>query len=154
MFASMEASAIKSINKLIKDVEDSAALGLKDRVKSQAELCIEESKVALKKTLELVRTTLNDQQKNVSRCLAPHVQHQLVDGYDRAMEERGRGSVARQKAVFHDYIDQMKDEVFEDGADVIMDRLDQAAQAIGAALDSALVDLAQKVSFVFDFVNT
>lgn len=45
----------------------------------------------------LVKETMNNEQKEVSRCMAPHVQTQLVDGYDRAMEERGTGSVARQK---------------------------------------------------------
>lgn len=145
LFIAFESAALKSVQKLLKDVEDSAALGLKDRVKSQAELCLEEAKVALKKTLELVRQTMNNEQKEVSRCLAPHVQQQLVDGYDRAMVERGRGSVARQKAVFHNYIDDCKDDVFDDGADVLLDRLSKAAEAIGAALDSALSELAEKV---------
>ena len=40
---------------------------------------------------------IDNEQKETSRCLAPHVQDQLLWGYDRAMEERGRGSVARQK---------------------------------------------------------
>lgn len=71
------------INKLVKDVEDSAAPGLKDRVRTQAKLCLDEARVALKKTVELVGLAMNNEQKEVSRCLAPHVQHQLVDGYDR-----------------------------------------------------------------------
>lgn len=145
LFAAFEKAATKSINNLLKEVEDSAAPGLKDRVKSQAELCLEEAGVALKKTLELVRVTMNTEQKEVSRCLAPHVQNQLVDGYDRAMEERGKGSVARQKAVFHQYVVDQKDDVFEDGADVILDRLASAADAIGVALENALVNLAEKV---------
>jgi hypothetical protein len=148
LFAAFEAAALKVINKLVKDVEDSAALGLKDRVKNQADLCREEAKVALKKTLELVRQAMNNEQKEVSRCLAPHVQDQLVEGYDRAMEERGTGSVARQKAVFHTFIDDCKDDVFEDGADVIMERLSKAAEAIGAALDAALAELAEKVNWM------
>lgn len=39
-----------------------------------------------------------------------------------------------------------KDEIFEDGADVLMERLTKAADAIGEALDEALGQLAQKVS--------
>lgn len=61
------------------------------------------------------------------------------------MEEHGIGSVARQKAVFHDYVDQCKDDVFEDGADIIMDRLSKAADAIGVVLNAALSELAEKV---------
>jgi hypothetical protein len=153
LFTAFETAALKSIDKLLKDVEDSAAFGLKDRVKSQAELCMEEAKVALKKTVELVRQTMNDEQKEVSRCLAPHIQDQLIAGYDLAMEERGRGSVARQKAVMHDYIDDRKDDVFDDGADVLLDRLAKAAEAIGAALDRALSDLAEKVGATLFLVS-
>ncbi|KAF7977636.1 hypothetical protein HWV62_3046 [Athelia sp. TMB] len=145
LFAAFERAATHSINKLLKQVEDSAAGGLKDRVKSQAELCLEEARVALEKTLELVRVTMNNEQKEVSRCLAPHVQNQLTDTYLLALEERGPGSVARQKAVFRNSISEQKDEVFEDGADVILERLAAAAEAIGATLQGALADLAQKI---------
>jgi hypothetical protein len=48
-----------------------------------------------------VKEALNNEQKEVSRSLAPHVQSELIDGYSAAMEERGPGSVARQK-VFDD----------------------------------------------------
>jgi hypothetical protein len=97
LFGSLEASSIESINRLLKDVENSAAQGLKDRTTTQGEQCLEEARVALKGVTEIVRATMNNEQKEVSRCMAPHVQAQLVDGYDRAMEERGTGSVARQK---------------------------------------------------------
>lgn len=60
-------------------------------------MCLDEARVALKKTMDVVKETMNTEQKEVSRCMAPHVQNQLIDGYDRAMEERGIGSVARQK---------------------------------------------------------
>jgi len=35
--------------------------------------------------------------------------------------------------------------VFDDGADVLLDRLAKAAEAIGAALDRALSELAEKI---------
>ena len=97
LFASFEKSTVEIIQKLIADVEASAAIGLKERAKGQGELCMEEARVALHKTLDAVSEAMNNEQKEVSRCLAPHVQNQLFDGYDRAMEERGLGSVARQK---------------------------------------------------------
>ncbi|KAF5370055.1 hypothetical protein D9758_001123 [Tetrapyrgos nigripes] len=145
LFAPFETDALRVINKLVDDVEASAALGLKDRVKSQGELCLEEAKVALKKSIELVRETLNSEQKEISRCLAPHVQNNLVDGYDLAMEERGKGSVARQKSVIKLYVNEKKDDMFDDGADVIMNRLGDAAKAVGNVLDSAFGDLAKKI---------
>ena len=114
--------------------------------------------------MSVVRETMNNEQKEVSRCMAPHVQAQLVEGYDRAMEERGTGSVARQKAcmygvgvrtlltayrfqaLFRNFVAENKDDIFNNGADVLMDRLTKAAEAIGEALDEALGALAQKVS--------
>lgn len=66
-------------------------------MKGQAELAIDEARLALQKTIDIVRETINAEQKEVSRSLAPHVQIQLTEGYDQAMQERGIGSVARQK---------------------------------------------------------
>ncbi|KII94798.1 hypothetical protein PLICRDRAFT_86263 [Plicaturopsis crispa FD-325 SS-3] len=145
LFADFDRSAVSAINKLLKEVEDSAAPGLKDRARLQAESCVAEARVALKKTLEVVRETLNNEQKEVSRCLAPHVQDHLREGYNRAMEERGTGSVARQKALFHNYVNDCKDEVFNGGAEVLLGRLAGAAEAVGDALETALTELAQKI---------
>lgn len=97
LFAPFEAAVTSTISKLLDEIEDTAAPGLKDRTRRQGELCLKEARVALRQILEIVRETLSTQQKEVSRCMAPHVQNQLMDGYDRAMEERGLGSVARQK---------------------------------------------------------
>ena len=97
LFAPFQGDAVKSIRTLLAEVEESAVLSLKDRVRTQGELCIADAKVALQKTIEVVKETMQTEQKEVSRCLAPHVQSQLIDGYDRAMQEVGRGSVARQK---------------------------------------------------------
>jgi len=100
LFGPFEKATLDAINKLVKEVEESAAPGLKDRARMQGETCAQEARVALRKTVDLVKETMNREQKEVSRCLAPHVQEQLIEGYDTAMEERGPGSVARQKASF------------------------------------------------------
>jgi hypothetical protein len=97
LFESFRTSTVDVINALIKEVEETAAPGLKDRAKLQGGACIEEARAALRKAVELVKDAMNREQKEVSRIMAPHVQAQLVEGYDRAMEERGIGSVARQK---------------------------------------------------------
>lgn len=97
LFASFEKATTTVIQKLVDDVVASAAPGLKERARGQGELAMEDARVALGKTLEIVRSTMNEEQKEVSRCLEPHVKNQLLDGYERAMDERGRGSVARQK---------------------------------------------------------
>ena len=90
--------AVKStVNKLLIDIENTAAPGLKDRIKIQAEMSLAQASETLRATIDLVQNILTTQQKEVSRCMSPHVQSQLIDGYDQAMEERGIGSVARQK---------------------------------------------------------
>jgi hypothetical protein len=68
------------------------------RLSAQADVAIgQEVQNALQKTIEIVRATMQEEQKEISRCLAPEVRDSLREGYDRALEERGRGSVARQK---------------------------------------------------------
>ena len=47
--------------------------------------------------------------------------------------------------MFHDFIGKSKDYIFTDAADVIMSRLSKAAEAVGAALNDALEELARKV---------
>jgi hypothetical protein len=49
---------------------------------------------------------------------------------------------------FHNYVDDCKDTVFEDGADVVLDRLEKAAEAVGEALDLAMGELAEKVNIL------
>lgn len=80
------------------------------------------------------------------------------------MEERGRGSVARQKAKMHEYVREVRHELFDGASQVIMDRLSQAAevrilssrplqcssidfavQTVGQALKTSLHELACKV---------
>ncbi|KAJ7228734.1 hypothetical protein GGX14DRAFT_414563 [Mycena pura] len=145
VFSSLLSSITACIDSLINDVEKSAAPGLKDRTKLQGENCLESARVALKQTVETVKDTLHTEQKEVSRSLAPRVKEQLLDGYSRAMYETGKGSVARQKASFRSYIVDCKGHIFEDGADVMLDKLDSAAEAVGETLTAAMDNLAQKV---------
>ncbi|KAI0320228.1 hypothetical protein OF83DRAFT_1215368 [Amylostereum chailletii] len=145
LFANLQTAIMNSVNGIVKDVEGSAAVALKDRVKNQGELCVEEARVALKNVVEVVKDALNAEQKEVSRCLAPHVQGALIDGYEAAMEERGAGSVARQKAVFHNFVENHRHNIFDGGADTIMERLSKAAETVGAALSGRLEQLSEKI---------
>ncbi|KAF7331910.1 hypothetical protein MKEN_00071300 [Mycena kentingensis (nom. inval.)] len=134
-----------TISNLVKDVEKSAATGLKERTKRQGDTALESARVALNQAVAAVKQTLTNEQKTVSRSLAPYVKDQLLDGYDLAMQERGAGSVKRQKVVFRNYISSCKDTIFEDGADVMLEKLDESADAVGATLNVSMDSLAQKV---------
>jgi len=92
-----------------------------------------------------VKEAMNTEQKEISRVVAPYVQQQLLDGYDESFAERGLGSVARQKKIMHDFIVDVKDEIFADSAHTLMERLAGAVQTIGDTLTNALEELAEKV---------
>lgn len=70
LFASFEKSTKAAIEKLLKEIENSAPVGLKDRTKGQGLVCQEEANVALNKTLDLVKETMNNEQKEVSRLIS------------------------------------------------------------------------------------
>ena len=97
LFGAMEKAASNNITTLIKEIETSAPKGLADRCKAQGDVSLDEAKVAMEGIMVKIRERMTSEQKEISRCLEPHVRVQLADGYDLAMEERGRGSVARQK---------------------------------------------------------
>ncbi|KAF5393772.1 hypothetical protein D9757_000094 [Collybiopsis confluens] len=145
LFRSFEEVVQTAVRRLTEDMAESAAPGLKERVKMQGDLCLEESDVALKQAVAVVRDTVNTEQKEVSRSLATHVQNNLVDGYELAMEERGTGSVARQKLVFRTFLSERKDDVFDEGADVLMGRLDDLCSSVGEALLIPFKELAKKI---------
>ncbi|KAJ3937366.1 MAG: hypothetical protein NXY57DRAFT_981850 [Lentinula lateritia] len=145
LLSHFEETVQAAICRLLDDMVESAAAGLKERVGMQGDLCKAEADVVLKQVVAVVRDTITTQQKDVSRCLAPHVQNNLIDGYDLAMEETGKGSVARQKLVFRTFLSERKDDVFDEGADTIMERLSTMCSSVGDALNIAFRELAKKI---------
>jgi hypothetical protein len=99
LFSKMVETVNSNIEAIVRDISNSAPEGLRDRCKNQAVAAIDEAKQVMDKIMTRVSEALTTEQKEISRCLAPHVQGQMTDGYARAMEERGKGSVARQKVM-------------------------------------------------------
>jgi hypothetical protein len=145
LFSGFQRDTERVVKKLLKDIGASAPEGLKDKVRLQGETAMNEAKLALQNATVAVKNAMNAEQKEISRCLAPHIRSQLHDTYLAAYEERGRGSVGRQKTLVHDFIKQKKDEMFTAGSDLLLERLSTAANAVGIALDTSLAQLAQKV---------
>ncbi|KAF8310147.1 hypothetical protein DL93DRAFT_2062306 [Clavulina sp. PMI_390] len=145
LFASFQNAANSAITVVLNEVQSKCPVGLQERAGMQAEVSMNEAKLAMDKITGVVHDALQDNQKDVSRSLIPHVQSSMFDGYARAMEERGTGSVKRQKAVFHTFVDDHKHEIFTGGADIVMGRLNAAADAVGIALTEKLFELAEKV---------
>ncbi|KAG2047441.1 hypothetical protein BDR06DRAFT_985189 [Suillus hirtellus] len=145
LFTPLSSAVTECVKKLLADVEVSAAAELKERARARSSDSQEEVHLALGKIIKVVEEALVREQKEISRCLAPHVQTELVVGYNRATGQRGKGSVARQKTVFRDYVNTHRHVVFDGGAEVLLGRLSAAAEAVGKALNESLRELAEKV---------
>ncbi|KAG8740113.1 hypothetical protein FRC10_004742 [Ceratobasidium sp. 414] len=145
LFTPMEAAARTEITQLLKDIEDSVPAGLKDRCKTRTQATLKEVQVVTANILQNIKTAMTNEQKEISRCLTPHVKSSLLDGYRLALAEQGKGSVARQKGVFRDYLASNRDTIFDGGANSLFDKLDQAADSVGQLLGCALGELSEKV---------
>lgn len=99
LFQKFDQSSKAAIQKVLGEVKGDAPMGLKEHARDQSKLSLEEAKVALQETIEAAREALTIQQKQISHCLAPHIQTRLMGRYDQAARERGKGSAARQKVL-------------------------------------------------------
>jgi hypothetical protein len=97
LFASTLQAERAEITRLLQEIEASAPPELKARCHAQSQLALREAQVLTANIIQNIKTVLTDEQKNISRCLTPHVQKELSAAYIAALEERGTGSVARQK---------------------------------------------------------
>ncbi|KAG1892585.1 hypothetical protein F4604DRAFT_1700262 [Suillus subluteus] len=145
LFAPLSSAITECVDRMLADVEASATTGLKDRACARRSDSQEEARLALGRIIKVVEEALVQEQKEISRCLAPHVQTELIDGYELAAGQRGKGSVTRQKTVFHTYVATHKHAIFDGGAEVLLNRLTAAAEAIGKAVNELLRELAEKV---------
>lgn len=81
LFAEFERRTINSVKDIIAEIKETAPYGLQDRCGVQGELSIQEAGVTMKQIVAVVADTLQKEQKEISRCLAPHIQAQLRPGY-------------------------------------------------------------------------
>ncbi|KAG8929017.1 hypothetical protein FRC01_005056, partial [Tulasnella sp. 417] len=158
LFAEFGRRTTQAIEKVIEEIKDSAAPGLRERCGVQGNLAKEDAETALKAMIQIVHEALQKEQKEISRSLSPHVQEQLRDVYIRAMMERGRGSVARQKDVVNNGVHDAREDMFAGGSNILMSKLTAAAETVGNALDASLSELARKVevlmSVLWENINT
>lgn len=139
-------AADAAVTKMLSDLEVSTpSQGLKDRAHAQGAECHQEASQQLEKSVTLTKDTLNDKQKEISRSISMGVQAHLYSGYQEALEERSTGSVKRQKALFHNFVNEERSDMFNGGAKTIMDSLSNAATSVGLTLKMGLLELAMKV---------
>lgn len=161
LFAPTARAGITEIVKLLQQVEASAPPDLKDRCRAQSQVTLKEAQVLIGNILQNLKSAMTEEQKNISRCLTPHVQSQLTAAYQAAMEERGTGSVARQKvscivlwvvtilsffqALFHNFVDKWRKTIFSGATATLFTKLNEAAKLIGVLLEEAFYELTDKV---------
>ncbi|CEL62681.1 hypothetical protein RSOLAG1IB_05037 [Rhizoctonia solani AG-1 IB] len=145
LFAPMIRAERQEIANVLKLVQASAPPSLNIRCETQSQLALKESEVLNQNILQNLKTLMTSEQKNISRCLTPHVQKELLEAYQLAAAERGTGSVARQKKLFHDHIKASRGTIFSKGTNALFSKLDQAAEQIGVLLELGLNELAEKV---------
>ncbi|CAE6511703.1 unnamed protein product [Rhizoctonia solani] len=145
LFAPTVRAEQQEITNLLKEVQDSAPPALSARCQAQSQLALKESEALTTNLLRNLKTLMTNEQKDISRCLTPHVQRELLDAYESAAAERGTGSVARQKKLFHDYVETSRGTIFSKGTETLFKKLDTAAELIGVLLELGLSELAEKV---------
>ncbi|KAJ1303224.1 hypothetical protein OPQ81_011422 [Rhizoctonia solani] len=135
----------QEIMHILKEVQDSAPPGLSARCRVQSQLALKETEVLTTNLLQNLKTMMTNEQKDISRCLTPHVQRELLTAYQSATAERGTGSVARQKKLFHAHIERSRGTIFSKATETLFSKLDQAAEQIGVLLELGLSELAEKI---------
>jgi hypothetical protein len=97
MFTTFEQHVKVVIQQLLTDFQQDLPPGLKGPATSHTEHCLQITKVTMKGTVDHVRKTLNKKRRELSRSMAPNIQEGLRQGYEDALKEKGKGSIARQK---------------------------------------------------------
>ncbi|RXW22795.1 hypothetical protein EST38_g3042 [Candolleomyces aberdarensis] len=147
-FSDLKTSVTAAITRLLRDFQNTVAGDFRDDAREQADLCLKDAQSTLEATVDAVNNALTKQQKAISRCMVPHVQKVMWETYIEAMEHRGTNSYVRQKLCIENFlnVDDNREAMFEHGADIIMNHLDQAAVAVGKALYQSIgTNLAEKI---------
>jgi hypothetical protein len=97
MFSSFKRNIQDVLKRLLADVQASAGSALASRVAHQIIATYEDASLALEESMKSVRAAVSKEQKEISRCLAPHIQTKLIPAYCAASRARGKGCVAKQR---------------------------------------------------------
>jgi hypothetical protein len=168
----MDRAITAIVQNLIKEVEEASPPGLKDRCKAQGQLSLRNAEIAIRQLMAKLKGQISSEQKDISRCIAPHVRDEFSVGYEEASLEKGPGSVARQKVSlllsqfsimihhiwvfqisyhhppqhkFHEFVKLKRSTVFTDLSNNIIGRLDKAADDMQTVIGEAIQSLSKKV---------
>ena len=69
---------------------------------------------------ESILSSVKDQQKDVSRVVAPHIQEKMLPGFLRAKEESGPGCYARIKGHIHAHTEKERLVMFDQAVNILI----------------------------------
>lgn len=87
------------VEELLLEIEQTAALGMQDRIRARSDSCLEEARGVMQDKLTRISASMGDRQKESSRSMAQSIQEGLSDGYEdiRQTRRRGPGSATKEK---------------------------------------------------------
>ncbi|KAL0070836.1 hypothetical protein AAF712_002057 [Marasmius tenuissimus] len=101
---------------------------------------------AFAKAFYILRDAVKEKQKEISRTLVPQVKDRLGDGYNMAMELKGKGCVKGQKDSLRNFVSKHKDDIFNRSVDDILQTgLGDLATALREKVRRPFENLAQKI---------
>ncbi|KAH9851613.1 hypothetical protein C2E23DRAFT_231950 [Lenzites betulinus] len=145
-FASFEEKATKEIedtvHRFFVHVPDIA----RARAERQRDSCLEEARATFSGVMSAIKEALQHRRREVFCRLVDHIRNALHEGYERALATPGgRGKFMRQKEIMKEFVYSKRDVIFDGAANLVLDNLSAAADAVGCALKEFLRSLSEKV---------
>ncbi|KAG6902444.1 hypothetical protein C0995_016623 [Termitomyces sp. Mi166 len=117
----------------------------KKTVTDRIALVLEETTSTLRALHQKVTLQIDKNQRHISGSITPHIKEQLEEGYEKALEYEGKGSVAFQKEYFVKFVIGKRETMFEDLHDYILKTLSNTADSVGEVVKKDLERFADKV---------
>ncbi|KAG6877341.1 hypothetical protein C0993_008478 [Termitomyces sp. T159_Od127] len=108
-------------------------------------LMLEETTSTLRSLHREVTSKIDKGQRSISTSIVPHIQDRLVEGYEKALEYEGPGSVALQKEYFIGFVEENRETMFQCLHDFILEDLNSLADSIGDVVGEIMEQLADKI---------
>ncbi|KAG6889386.1 hypothetical protein C0992_005518 [Termitomyces sp. T32_za158] len=117
----------------------------KQIVMNRVALMFEEATSTLEALHAKVAWQIDKSRRRIATSIVPHIKDQLVEGYEKALEYEGTGSVALQKEYFIAFVGQKREIIFTDLHDFILEDLNSLADSIGDVVGNEIKLLADKI---------
>ncbi|CAE6398092.1 unnamed protein product [Rhizoctonia solani] len=142
LLAPMAKDAKLSIERMLAEVKRTSPPAVYAHCEPQCQLALQEAQATINEIEQGLMKLIVQEQRTLSRFLAPAIRDILDAAYHEAIEIRGRKSTELQKNLFRGHIDTLRRTMFTDGVTRLMEKLDYIPNAIGIILPVALSEVA------------